>query len=629
MDQNLRARILAGVLCLWVAAPAAPAASVAASGAHPGEALYRSRCAACHDNGQALRAPSLATLKAMRYQAIYFALTGGKMQDQARALSSTQRAALIDYLVGRQPASDAWIERLRCPAARRRVELSAPPTVAGFGFDRLNTRHLTAQQAGISAADFGELQLAWAFGFERTTTMRAQPAVVGSTLFLPVADAGELYAIDIGARPCLKWVYKIEVPLRSAAAYGELPQTHRKVLVFSDLATRIHMIDAATGVLIWKRHVGLTALSNTTGTPVLYGERVYVPISASEITVGADERHVCCTTHGAVTALDARTGNVIWTTHTLADARPISNRGDGQMMWGPSGAPIWSSPAIDERRGVLYVGTGEATSAPAAETTDSILAIDLHTGAIRWHFQATPDDIFLTGCMLKPQGLNCPHEGRLLDHDFGASVVLATGPGGKDVLLAGQKSGTLWALDPDAQGKVLWKHSFGAGSPIGGIHWGLAFDGARVFAPMNIFPGPDGQDHGERAGLHAVAVDSGTVLWSFTSQADCSGERAARVKTCASYIGLTGAPTVIGSVVVEGSADGFLRAFDANTGRMLFQFDTARSFATVNGVPGSGGAIDNASIVAASGYLFVNSGYGLMGGETPGNVLLAFRRPTP
>jgi polyvinyl alcohol dehydrogenase (cytochrome) len=92
---------------------------------------------------------------------------------------------------------------------------------------------------------------------------------------------------------------------------------------------------------------------------------------------------------------------------------------------------------------------------------------------------------------------------------------------------------------------------------------------------------------------------------------------------------LTGAPSVIGSVVVEGSADGFLRAFDANTGRMLFQFDTARSFATVNGVPGSGGAIDNASIVAASGYLFVNSGYGLMGGETPGNVLLAFRRPTP
>ncbi len=159
------------------------------------------------------------------------------------------------------------------------------------------------------------------------------------------------------------------------------------------------------------------------------------------------------------------------------------------MMWGPSGAPIWSSPAIDEQRGVLYVGTGEATSAPAAPTIDSVLAIDLKTGAIRWRFQATPDDIFLTGCMVKHDGLNCPHEGRGLDHDFGASIVLAKRADGHDVVLAGQKSGTLYALDPDAQGKVLWQHSFGAGSVIGGIHWGLAFDGARVFVPMNTFPG--------------------------------------------------------------------------------------------------------------------------------------------
>jgi len=163
---------------------------------------------------------------------------------------------------------------------------------------------------------------------------------------------------------------------------------------------------------------------------------------------------------------------------------------------------------------VLYVGTGEATSAPAAPTTDSVLAIDLKTGAIRWRFQATPDDIFLTGCMGKHDGLNCPHEGRGLDHDFGASIVLAKRPDGHDVVLAGQKSGTLYALDPDAQGKVLWKHSFRRRFRDRRHPLGLGIDGARVFVPMNTFPD-------RMARTPASARDctplrwSGTVLWSY------------------------------------------------------------------------------------------------------------------
>jgi polyvinyl alcohol dehydrogenase (cytochrome) len=589
-----------------------------------GEQVYQRTCAMCHDHAEALRAPALATLKGMRYQQIYYALTVGKMQAQAHALSAAERSELIDFLIGRARVSDAWTAPMRCTADRRRIDLSMPATVADFGFDLRNQRHLTAQEAGITTADFRHMELAWALAFPRATTMRAQAAVVGSTLFLPVADASQLYAIDIAERPCLKWIYKSDVPLRTGVGFGVLPGSARKVLVFADVGTRIHMVDAATGAPIWKHAVHLTSLSNTTGTPVLLGGRVYVPLSASEINVGADAQHLCCTTHGAVLALDARTGAEIWTAHTMPDAKPIHDRGDGQMMWGPSGAPIWTSPAIDEKRGVLYVGTGEATSAPAAPTTDSVLAIDLKTGAIRWHFQATSDDIFLTGCLFKHDGLNCPHEGRLLDHDFGASMVLAKRADGHDVVLAGQKSGTLYALDPDAGGKVLWKHSFGAGSPIGGIHWGLAFDGARVFAPMNTFPGADGKDAGEVAGLHAVAVDSGTVLWSYYPQPDCSGDRKARVRTCATVIGMTGAPAVIAGAVVEGSADGFLRAFDVNTGELLFQFDTTQPVTTANGVPGNGGALDNASIVAGNGYLFVNSGYGLIGGQTPGNLFLAF-----
>ncbi len=217
-----------------------------------------------------------------------------------------------------------------------------PATVAGFGFDLRNHRHLTATQAGITTTDFRHMELAWALAFPRATTMRAQAAVVGSTLFLPVADASQLYAIDIAERPCLKWIYRSDVPLRTGVGYGALPGTGRKVLVFADVGTRIHMVDAATGAAIWKHAVHLTALSNTTGTPVLLGERVYVPLSASEINVGADARpsvlHHPWSGHRAGCPNGCRDLDDPY----HADAKPIRDRGDGQMMWGPSGAPIWT-----------------------------------------------------------------------------------------------------------------------------------------------------------------------------------------------------------------------------------------------------------------------------------------------
>ena len=593
---------------------------------HPGKAVYDKACAACHDHPGTTRAPPFDALKGMRYGTIHFALTEGKMQAQAASLTAAERASLIDYLVGRGVTDDSWVDNMMCSPQRRAPSLDATPSVASFGFDKHNHRHLTRRQAGLATADFRNLELAWALAFPQATTMRAQAAVDGSTVFLPVSDFGQLYAIDVSTDPpCFKWVYKNDIPLRTGAAYGVLPSSGRKVLVFGDIAPLVHMIDATTGEEIWHQSVRLTSLSNGTGTPVIEGDRVYVPLSASEINFGADEKHLCCTTHGAVFALDAATGRVIWAAHTMKDAQPVRDRGDGQMLWGPSGAPIWNSPSIDSKRGLLYVGTGEATSEPAEPTTDAILAIELATGALRWHFQATANDIFLTGCMNKRDGLNCPRSGVFLDADFGASTILVNRPNGHDIVVAGQKSSTLWALDPDT-GKLLWSRNFGPGSIVGGIHWGIAFDGKRVFAPVTISLGRDGKPGpGQVPGLYAVDVDTGKVVWSFQPQPDCSGDRPQRVKNCAGGLGLSGAPTVIDGAVVVGSLDGFLRAFDAATGKLLFQYDTAREFQTRNGVPGKGGAIDNASIVAANGYVFVNSGYGLFPTQSPGNVFLAFR----
>ena len=591
---------------------------------HPGKAVYEQSCAACHNHPEATRAPSLDTLKAMRYQTILYALNEGKMKVQAAALSGTQRAAVIDFLVGREATSDEWLTTAMCTPERRKVKLDGPPTVTGFGFDPKNHRHLTAAQAGLRTADMRNLELAWAMGFPKATQMRSQPAIVGSTLFLPVADAQRAFAIDISGPPCVQWVYSHETPLRTSAAFGQLPNG-RKVIVFSDISSKVHMLDAATGELLWVQSVGLYPLSLTTGTPAIHGDRVYVPISQYEISLGGNDNHECCRTHGAVTALDAMTGKKIWTAHTMEEAKPVRDRGDGKMIYGPSGAPIWTSPAIDAKRGVLYVGTGEATSEPAAPTTDAILAIDLKDGRIRWSFQATENDIFLTGCARNRNGLNCPKNSVHRDVDFGASVIIAQRADGSDVLLAGQKSGTVWALDPDRNGKLVWRQDFGDGSPLGGIHWGIAYDGTRVFAPINRpYASATTSAGSQKPGLHAVRVDTGAVEWTYTATPDCTGKRAELVKACATNIGFSGAPTVIDGAVISGSLDGFLHAFDAKTGELLLKFDTAREFETFNGVAAKGGAIDNATIVAANGMLFVSSGYGLFG-QMPGNVLLAFK----
>ena len=206
--------------------------------------------------------------------------------------------------------------------------------------------------------------------------------------------------------------------------------------------------------------------------------------------------------------------------------------------------------------------------------------------------------------------------------DFGASVIIAQRSDGRDILLAGQKSSDVWALDPDDDGRVLWHWNNGRGATNGGIHWGMTFDGKRVFAGLadsgRPRPGFDPQP-----GLYAIDVDTGESAWSHRTQPACEG-RQEKLPYCEFQYGFSGATIAIGETVAQGSLDGFLRIFDAVSGDVLFTYDTVREFSGINGVDGHGGSIDNASIVAANGTLFVSSGY-CMFGQAPGNVLLAFR----
>ncbi len=586
---------------------------------HPGKAVYEKICAACHDKPEETRSPAFSTLTQMNSGMITSALTSGKMKAQGDMLTLQEKNQLVGFLTS-QTEGDEWIAKNMCAKSRSATNLD-DVAVRGFGFDLRNSRYLSAEQAGMSKDDFSNLELAWTFAFPGVTGMRSQPAVVGDTIFLPVAENAKIYAINIKDQPCVQWVYQSETILRSGAAYGE-QSNGRKIVATNDYGGAVHVLDAKTGELLWKKQLGQFELSLGSGTPAIYKGVIYVPVSQNEIMHGAIDTYLCCKTHGMVVALDATSGEKIWETHTMEEAKPVRDRGDGQMLWGPSGAPIWNSPVIDEKRGQLYVGTGEATSAPAHPHTDAILAIDLKDGAIRWAFQATANDIYLAGC--RRGGLNCEKDTVYLDVDFGASLILAQRPNGSDVVLGGQKSGTLWALNPD-NGKVEWKQQIGEGSAGGGIHWGIAYDGKTVFAPINRAyprPNPTGTD---TPGIYAIDVQTGKRVWNFEATPNCDGERGQRISACANRIGFSGAPTVVDGVVVSGSNDGMLRAFDTKTGKLLFEYDSVQEYKSVNGVKARGGSIDNGTIVARNGLLLVSSGYGLFN-ELPGNVLLAFRR---
>ncbi|MDZ4372446.1 MAG: PQQ-binding-like beta-propeller repeat protein, partial [Phenylobacterium sp.] len=408
--------------------------AAAATPGHPGEAPYKTYCAACHEAPDLTRAPSRETLARMSRGQILNAMMTGKMTAQAAAMSSKEVEAVAAYLSPPREAGHDWVKAMTCPADRRSPDFAAPSPVANFGFDLKNRRNLSFAQSGFKPGDLSRLRLAWAIAFPDTVSMRSQAAVVGTTLFLPVGESGgRLFAFDVSDRmkPCVQWVYEAGRTLRSSAAFG-VRSDGRPVVMVGDAAGHLHMIDARTGKRLWETQSGLFPTSTSTGTPVLVGDRVIAPSSQYEIMVGASDAYECCKVHGGVVALDAMTGRRLWAYHTMEAAKPVRDRGDGQMLWGPSGAPIWTSPAIDVARGLIYVGTGEATSPPAHRNTDALIAIDLATGKEVWSFQATANAIYLSGCNRVPVGRNCVPKAETVyrDVDFGASAVLASRPGG-------------------------------------------------------------------------------------------------------------------------------------------------------------------------------------------------------
>jgi len=213
------------------------------------------------------------------------------------------------------------------------------------------------------------------------------------------------------------------------------------------------------------------------------------------------------------------------------------------------------------------------------------------------------------------------------DHDFAAPAMLVRTPGGREILVAGQKSGVAFGLDPDADGRLLWETRVGLGGTAGGIQWGMASDGRLVYAatadavrtvgdPSSPQVGNATFDPVKGGGLTALDVLTGRKVW-FAPAVPCQPVR----DGCSPA--QPGAVTAIPGAVLSGSMDGHLRAFSADDGRVLWDVDTRRPYTTINGVPAQGGSLDGAGPVVVDGMVYVNSGYPRLGGA-PGNVLLAF-----
>lgn len=591
---------------------------------HPGEQIYQTVCAFCHAGGDA-RAASLRTLQSMTAEMLEYTLTEGLMSAQASALTDEQRAAVIDYLAAERPDNN-WISNNICSDQHQSVSL-ASIKLAGAGVDAAFSRNLSAEQAGLKKADLEQLELAWAIGFPNITGLRSSPVISDNTLFYPAGATGYLLALDTQTG-CIKWSYDAGAALRASAAISEPQDNGQRYLIITDEQARLHALDPASGTLLWQvsGEVDEGVATRLTGAPLPFEDRLYVPVSASGVARGAEAEHECCDGRGAVTALNITSGERLWTYVTMPPAAYTGAvNSAGARLRGPSGAPIWSSPSLDIKRRLLYVTTGENTSLPATDTSNAIIALDIDTGEVRWQFQAIANDVWNMACSGRNPGPNCPapEDSIRKDWDFGSAATLVQLPDGSERLLAGQKSGHLWALNPD-DGAVLWQQRIGEGGALGGNHWGIAVDNTKVLLPISDPNGANRTDDVIRSGIYAFDIATGRADWEYRARPDCDNGRAERVASCAQRYGFSAMPLVIDGALVAGNIDGRLFIFDNADGRILFEFDTSDFFDTVNGIEARGGSIDAHSIAAGAGMVFVGSGYERFS-QQAGNVLLAFK----
>jgi polyvinyl alcohol dehydrogenase (cytochrome) len=584
--------------------------------------LFEKYCASCHANaaaGGAGRIPQVAILRSMTPTAILRTIETGIMKPQAAALSTNERQALANFL-GTPVTAERKHDEITnaCPAS---AGWKDGPGWSGWGAGLANMRFQPANEAGLRAEDVPRLAPKWVFAFPDTSVLRSQPAVYRGRVFVGSQD-GSVYSLDAAAG-CVHWITTVEAEVRSGIMVAE--SGGRPVVFFGDSSGNYYALEAATGKKVWKLRPEEHPATKATGTPVLYQGRLYLGVSSLEEALAVSPTYVCCTFRGSVSAVDAATGKVVWKRYMIpgaAKARPKTKRGSPVM--GPSGVGVWTAPTLDPERDTMYVTTGDNYSDPPTSMSDAVVALRMSTGEILWSKQFTAKDAWNSSCFLTDK-INCP-DSNGPDFDFAASSMLVALPSGKRALLLGQKSAMVYAIDPDRKGQILWQSRIGEGGAIGGIEWGPATDGRNLYVALSDvrfevsrLPGSNDRqwvlDSTKGGGIFAFRIDNGERIWQ-TPPPGCGDRRPCSPAQSAAVTAIPGA-------VFSGSLDGHLRAYSTTDGRIIWDYDTAREFKTVNGVSGRGGAIDVGGPIVVGGMLFAASGSAQRSGM-PGNVLIAF-----
>jgi polyvinyl alcohol dehydrogenase (cytochrome) len=576
-----------------------------------GATLYRQKCASCHDNPTG-RIPAKAVIAGDTPTVIVSTLLEGVMRPMAAGMTPHDMASVAAYLSTRKDAGlgAGVLEAPACAGKPGPLDMTA---AQWNGWGRTETQSRYQPKPGIAAADVPKLKLKWAFAY--SGSRNGQATVIGDRLFINSAS-GAVYALN-ARTGCAYWRFDIPGGSRASIVVGKLPgKGPARYAAYTTGWTErtAYALDAETGKLIWKTLVDDQQEVQMTGSPVLNGGRVYIPVSSAEEAIADDPSHQCCKFRGAVAALDALSGKQVWKTYVTTPAKPFKKNAKGGQMFGPAGGAIWAAPTVDAKRGVLYVATGDSYTDVEFANSDAIMAMDLKTGAIRWANQLALHDNYIIGCGPKTEPANCPSPAGP-DYDFGASPILQTLASGKQLLLAGQKSSQVYGLDPDAKGKVIWQQRLSQGGPLGGVEFGMAADGATVYVPISdifVLAGKPSR------GVFAFNIADGKPAWSALSPVVTCAWKAPFCSGAVSQ-----AISAMPGAVFAGSMDGHFRALDTGTGKVLWDFDTGAKVASVTGKEAQGGVMDGAGPTIAGGMVYVNSGYQGRSGQ-PGIVLMAF-----
>jgi len=582
-----------------------------------GETLYNQYCAMCHAAPTDERTPRRDALATYTANSVFRALTQGVMAPQGAALTNDQKIALAEHLTGSRMQADNIAGLARCDQSLPALDLNRAANWNGWGNGLSNPRYQSSQGTNISATSISNLELVWAFGLDNSSGARAQPTVINDVMFIG-SPGGTVYAMDI-ASGCAYWTYDAPQEVRAGITIANSEQ-HGAVAVIADVSNQLHIVKAASGELVWSSRVDPHPYARSTGSPVVYGDRIFVPVSSAEVSAAGRPEHHCCTFRGNVAAFDLNSGEKLWHTYIMEEAVQVGVNSLGNPVMAPSGAPIWQAPSIDPERGVVYAGSGQNYTRPASDSSDAVIAFDMKTGDIRWMHQTMGDDAFTMACAMGRSHPNCPNAGP--DVDIGAPVVTTTLSNGQHIVVAGTKGAVVVGLDPDRNGELLWSTRVGRGGALGGIHWGMSFNGDILYVPVSDRGGVNDAATPSQPGLHAIDMKTGEVLWYAPAPKRCTADNEP-----ACMDAYSGPVTSTDGLVIASSLSGYLFAHDARTGELVWEYNTVQDYSTINGVAARGGAIDATGPVLAGDYMIVSSGYATFS-QMPGNAVLVFRLKT-